>query len=347
MKLIPPIYFITLLLISCQQAPTNQKRKVERAIYHWKTVFEPSSEEKALLDSIHINKIYLKFFDIAWDKSTKNQVLPIAKFYSKDSSYLTKSNVVVVPTVFITNESLVHSELTYMPTLASNIYSLVKQMVNINKLQNITEVQIDCDWTRTTSEKYFALLTAIQLADTTIVISSTIRLHQIKYASKAGVPPIKKGMLMCYNMANLTNLSTANSILDVATLQSYLSFLQQYPIPLDVALPLFEWGVLFNKGRYKGIIHTFNYTQLNTTIAQQQLNTYTLIHDTIIDNISFRKGDVIRHEYPSQLALMNASKIISNRLHKTNCTIALYHLDSLTLKKFKPNELENIYTSFY
>ncbi len=79
-----------------------------------------------------------------------------------------------------------------------------------------------------------------------IAVSATLRLHQIKYHQKTGVPPVRKGILMFYNMGSPTRMDVQNSMLDLDIAKQYIGNLESYPLPLDVALPLFSWGVLFH-----------------------------------------------------------------------------------------------------
>ncbi|MEZ4901823.1 MAG: hypothetical protein R2822_08725 [Spirosomataceae bacterium] len=49
------------------------------------------------------------------------------------------------------------------------------------------EVQIDCDWTVATKAKYFRLLQQISaLLPPSVILSATIRLHQIKFYRTTG-----------------------------------------------------------------------------------------------------------------------------------------------------------------
>ncbi len=77
-----------------------------------------------------------------------------------------------------------------------------------------------------------------------MVLSATIRLHQVKYFETTGVPPVKSGMLMFYNTGDLENPSEENSILNIETAELYLSGLEDYPMQLDIVLPLFSWAVV-------------------------------------------------------------------------------------------------------
>ncbi|MBK8703650.1 MAG: hypothetical protein IPN33_08475 [Saprospiraceae bacterium] len=121
----------------------------------------------------------------------------------------------------------------------------------------ILEIQIDCDWTEKTRDSYFYLLKKMreQLEPGNCALSATIRLHQVRYFKKTGAPPVDRGMLMFYNMGDVESWEEPNSILNIKKGEPYLDGAARYPLPLDVALPAFGWGVLFREGRMIRLIY--------------------------------------------------------------------------------------------
>jgi hypothetical protein len=206
------------------------------------------------------------------------------------------------------------------------------------------EVQIDCDWTTSTKDAYFDLLRSLKqhpfLKDKTL--SATIRLHQVKYSHQTGIPPVDKGLLMCYNMGNIRDPKTKNSIIEVAELSKYIKPLRSYPVMLDIALPLFNWGVLFNGTSYKGLIR-------NYALEGMPQNDERIIFDkdTVINNHPLRQGDWLRYEESKLSVITEAAKMLRKNLSYKSHNIILYHLDEQNIIKYKPHELENIYNSFH
>jgi hypothetical protein len=333
---------LLLFLFSCNAASRHDVRNVERSFYYWKSIFKLSAAEKQALDALQIKTLYLKFFDVGWDENGK-AAIPIAQLHIADSVCLQKSKLNIVPTIFITNECIYKIDTSQTKVLAEKILLLTKKMIANNSLQHIKEIQIDCDWTATTKEKYFAILNKLQGLEKKINFSVTIRLHQIKFLSKTGVPPVKRGMLMCYNMGNLTNVETQNSILETNELQKYITDLQHYPLSLDVTFPLFEWKVLFRKGNFKSLVNNLNEQLLTKDIFSKNDNTYKVLKDTILNGYEFKKDDLLRNEQLEYSQILKATKMISEKLTNKNLRVSLYHLDTLTLKKYTTNEMENIY----
>jgi hypothetical protein len=179
-------------------------------------------------------------------------------------------------------------------------------------------------------------------------LSATIRLHQIKFSNQTGIPAVDKGLLMCYNMGNLKNPSTGNSILSATEMEKYLANLRTYSLPLDIALPLFNWNVVFSNQTYKGILQNFAAEELSSVLHQKN-NTYTFLKDTVVNHTSFSKGDFIRKEECSKEEITKAIQSLQQQLPVTNrnFTVSFYHLDELILNKHPQHELEIFYNSFH
>ena len=82
--------------------------------------------------------------------------------------------------------------------LAKKTFDFIAQINSKNKI-SCQEIQIDCDWTKSTKDKYFYLLKKIKELSKK-EISCTLRLYPYKYPEIMGVPPVDKAMLMCYNL---------------------------------------------------------------------------------------------------------------------------------------------------
>ncbi len=339
------ILCITLLLsiafFACNEK--REERKIERSFYYWKSVFKISDFEKQQLDSLKVKTLYIKFFDVDWDEAA-SQPLPKAVIKFADSSFK-KYNI--IPTIFITNECIQKIDSAQVQILADNIYALTRSLINNNNLNPVTEIQIDCDWTASTKDNYFLLLKKIksQLHNAAFTISATIRLHQIKYIGKTGVPPVDKGLLMCYNMGNLKNPATINSIIETEELKKYIGTLSSYPLPLDVALPLFGWKVLFRQNEYKGLIQNLPDAIFANSFIKKDGERYEVLKDTLLQGYDLKKGDMLRYEESSYDEIIAAGTELSKQLKNTQPRVSLYHLDSVLLNKYTLHELETIYNS--
>ena len=70
-----------------------------------------------------------------------------------------------------------------------------------------------------------------------VKISTTIRLHQLSMAP----PPVDYGVLMVYNTGSPAKWKERNPILDIRDVAPYLNRLDDYPLPLAAAYPVYLW----------------------------------------------------------------------------------------------------------
>ncbi|MCH5716362.1 hypothetical protein [Niabella hibiscisoli] len=327
---------ILLPLLSCKQ----NSRNIEPAAYYWKSQFNPGEFEKKRLDSLQVQTLYIKLFDIAWNSATI-QALPVAKLFTRDTAYLRSKKI--IPTVFITNEVFYKLDSTGVKSLAGNTGSLIQKYVSLYSLHHVPEVQIDCDWTKSTRDKYFYFLNEIKALSIAPLLSATIRLHQVKYTSSSGVPPVDKGLLMCYNMGNLQKEKTANSIIDPEEFGKYQSSIETYPLPLDIGLPLFDWYVLFRDHQYAGLFSSIPIEILNT-FEKENKQVFKVMRDTIVNERSLKAGDLLRYENSPVGAINNMVDQLNKTLTTKNLHVALYHCDSTILSKYLLHDLENFYS---
>lgn len=324
------------LLFACQK----KSRVVEPAFYYWKSQFSPGPFEKKRLDSLQVQTLYIKFFDVAWNGTT-NQALPVAKLFARDTAYLRSKKI--IPTVFITNEVFFKLDSSGVKALAVNTGSLIKKYNALYGLQKVPEVQMDCDWTASTRNKYFYFLKEMQAQQIAPLLSATIRLHQVKYTTSSGIPPADKGLLMCYNMGNLQKEQTVNSIIDPEEFKKYQSSIQSYPMPLDVGLPLFSWYVLFRNQRYAGLLSSIPAAILNT-FQKEGDHVYKVLRDTLANERYLKAGDMLRYENSAATSINNIVRQLNKNLPAKNLSVALYHCDSTILSKYSTHELEDFYS---
>lgn len=328
--------FLALLFSSCNG---KEERKVQRSFYYWKTVFNLAPKEKEALQQLGVENLYVKFFDVDWNEA-KQAAEPVAKsiFQQKPSSGIT-----ITPVVFITQEPLQKLDPADLQTLAANISSLLTSISKNDSLRLSGEVQIDCDWTAKTKTAYFFLLNELKKQPffQQKIISATIRLHQLKFITQNGVPPVDKGLLMCYNMGNLRHPQTKNSIIEEDELKKYTNNLEKYPLPLDIALPIFDWYILFEGVRYKGLVRDFKPGE-----DWESKERIDFTKDTAINGYTFETGQWLRHESSHPDEVQRCAERIGKKLKQKKVTVILYHLDQANLSKYNQNELESFYNSF-
>lgn len=314
--------FLLLLIgmMSCGQ----KKPQLQSSFYYWKTQFSVSSAEKNALDSLQVQKLYVHFFDIDWDE-IRNMPIPLAEITWKDSLFPVQK---IVPTVFITNRTFEHLSKTEIADFSQKIATKIQHQLQQVSLA-ASEIQIDCDWTESTQSIYFELLAAIKKAFPNVPISATIRLHQLKYFHRTGVPPVDRGMLMCYNLGDVRKPETQNSILAIEDLKKYVLPPVKYPIPLDIALPIFSWGVVRRNEKTVHLLNDFAITAKNRKFFTEILaNQWSCDSSHYENSVYLYKNDLVRVEKVSQETLQMALALLQPFVNESS-TLAFYHLSAI------------------
>lgn len=341
MKKFSLFFFLVLIcLVGC--SPQHQPHSY--SFYHWKSTFEPDSVDLAYLNALDVNKIYLRFFDVAWDVNEK-AALPISVLKTYPDSVPLPCSI--IPTVFITNEVMLKTKHEEVEMLATQIFEKIDRMWKASFLElgeQPYEVQIDCDWSLKTKDRYFKFLEELNKIMANTQVSCTIRLHQLKYADKTGVPPVDFGVLMCYNMGSLRNPDESNSILNIERTQKYFSGTSKYPLALSVALPLFSWGVHYRSKKVVGVINGLHHQDLSDKSFLKPLKNgwYKVTESQFLFDQYLYKDDMLRLEEVSYENLVEVTALLENYFTHRDWNIVYYHLDSKCLKAFEPEQLKEL-----
>ncbi len=148
---------------------------------------------------------------------------------------------------------------------------------------------------------------------------------------------------MCYNMGDLRDPKTNNSIIEVAEAKKYITHLKDYPLHLDVALPIFDWYVWFRKNRFKGLIHTEDITG-GEYPPEKNLS---FNKDTIWKGFTFAEGDCLRYEDSKVDVVVKMAKLLNDNIDIENLNVVLYHLDATEIHKYSIHDMETIYCCFH
>ncbi|MFA6057806.1 MAG: hypothetical protein WC756_06390 [Taibaiella sp.] len=333
-----------LLLCLFQKCTTKKEHKIITAFYYWKTNLQVNAEEESILKGTGASTIYLRLFDVDWNPNLQ-KALPVG-ILKADS--IKDNSSQYIPVVYITQACLTRLQEKDVAELSTHIHALVRGLCTKYNLHP-KEIQIDCDWTKNSAQVYFSLLKQLKSEAyfSTKLLSCTIRLHQVKFTTTSGIPPVDRGMLMVYNMGNLTRYGGHNSILEVLEAKDYLRHLGIYPLPLDVALPVYHWAALFEHSRFKGI--TYNISKSDFTgsnIEQKDDNLYLIVQDIVVSGYRFKKGQEIRFEEPDKKDLEEIGTYIGKHIKDSPYRVTFFHLDSRATKQFKAKDLNDIASTF-
>lgn len=333
LKIFPIVLFL-LSSVSCVSASHDHNI----SFYHWKSNYQMDNDVRNYTRGLNCQKIYLHLFDVVKEGEISRPI----NIFQKTDSLKNDSSIHFVPVIFITNEVFSNTDTAKINRLTQRLKYFTNNMIrhsNINK-NTIDEIQFDCDWTPSTKENYFTFLKCVKNLYPDVKISSTIRLHQIKDMKETGIPPVDKGYLMCYATSNANDGLDSNSILNIDLLKNYTENLNDYPIDLDYALPLFSWGIVSNKKSQIKLINGLIHNDLNIIKFKRiSENRYKVLEDCFINGLYINKGYTIEIEQISPTLLRNAIEYLDNKIQK-DYNIVYYHLSKGFLNRYTIDELK-------
>ncbi len=220
---------LTLLITGCgKQRPQDKSLEQCNSVYYWRTDLRLDSTERVFLKQYDIKKVYCRYFDVVMDDNDA-EPSPNATISFSDSL---PDSVEIIPTIYIT-EDCMHKP---HKDLAEKVVQRIRQMNETNNIDNVHEIQIDCDYTSRSRKTYYKFLEEVVKLWKSKV-STTIRLHQLSMPA----PPVDYGALMVYNTGDPRKWQERNPILDYRDVYPYLKHLEQYALPLAVAYPVYQW----------------------------------------------------------------------------------------------------------
>ena len=319
----------------------------KRAFYHWKTQWSASPALLKNLTDNRIDRLYMRFFDVEWD-DVVNRPHPVSPLRFQSPA---PTGVEVVPVVYIVNA--VFRKLAYedVEPLADHVLAMVRRMAADEGIA-FHQLQLDCDWSDSTRRSYFHFvdLLARKLRFEHKIVSSTIRLHQIKYASHTGIPPASRGMLMFYNFGRIRGDATRSSIFNPEDASLYASYIAKYPLELDLVLPAFSWIVHSREGRVLGLLENVGETEIAAFDGFRKLsaNRYSAARSFFFRGRYFMSGDLLLMETTTPETTRQAA-VFARRgagRKKNYGVVALFDLDENDLKIYTRGQIENILAGF-
>jgi len=351
-------FTLSLFLYSCQSKETV----IERGYYFWQNKSYLGSAEKKFLQQHSIHKLYAKILDVDWNdvygpvpasKNDLNEINGSLNIY--DSLHIN-----IVPVVFITNKTFQKIDSGQLHLLALRILKeCMLDAIDIDAKNNGTlysvkkpassEIQFDCDWTESTSGKYFQFLKEVKkILPDSITVSATKRLHQYKDASKTGIPPVDRGMLMLCNVTDPKKYESINSIFDHDKASAYFASNKKYALPLDIVLPAFSRSLIFRNHQFYQIENNLSEPDLTqlSFLKKQSNGFYRVQADTVFSNLSLRIGDEIKPEEISAEDLNKVAELAHRTINSKKYSVAFFDLSENEVKKYNNSEIDKIYNSF-
>jgi len=351
------LFAVCFTLFSCEK-----ERVVNRGMYYWKS--GSRNLEKAEANFLLTNKIqycYVKFFEVETDDIWS--AVPVAKtqlhFKVRGQMHESKEinrwadstlkTINIIPTVYIENDVVIKLNRNELDELASNIVYLIDKYWKEkykDRFKQYASIQIDCDWTPSSRDNYFYLLQKIKALNAGKQLSCTLRLYPYVYSDTMGVPPVDRATLMCYNLLPPLTTTEKNSILDINELEAYLKQVKHYPLNLDIALPDFSYGLLYQNNQFEGIFSA-SLQELEPHIIQVRPQWYEVKKDVVIGDKFLRGGDEIKIDEINSVLLEEAIAVIAKYVElDDSITVTLFDLNENSSTKYDTETINGFFDTF-
>ena len=262
---------LCLLTAGCSK---RKELSESNAVYFWRTDLRLDSMEQVFLQRYHINKVYCRYFDVVMNEEG-SEPMPNATI---SFSGTLPDSIELIPTIYITEDCMHQAH----QGLAEKIVKRIQQMNETNDIRQVREIQIDCDYTSKSRNTYYQFLEEVKQAWGQ-TLSTTIRLHQLSMEA----PPVDYGVLMIYNTGDPKKWEERNPILDIRDVQPYLKRLDDYPLPLAAAYPVYQWVRTIRNIRVEHTVEADEIFRVKEVVEKQRSSlknaiiTYHLDHDNI------------------------------------------------------------------
>lgn len=304
MKKLLYIFILVLVLSSCDN---HRKSSTEgNSVYYWTTTFSLDKTKQDFISKNNISRLYIRYFDVVLKD---NVSMPNATIRFEDKI---PETIEVIPTIYIMNECMLNRD----TSLAAKILIRILQMNETNDISNVKEIQIDCDYTKTTESNFLAFMQELHTLakEKQISLATTVRLYQLSWR----VPSADRGVLMMYNTGDFKNFYDEKPILNIDSVESYLRYLKRYRLPLSAAYPVFKWDILFHKNEFREILHSS-------------------------DTSFLFSGDTIVRREPTLNDILKAKKRLQSIRKSINNEIIVFDLSDYNITRFKDEEYKKIF----
>ena len=325
-------------LASCSRPPPAEGPPAQRAFYYWRTTFALSATEQRAISEARVSRLYVRMFDITAEGELAGKITLGAGAH-------VPAGVEVVPVVFVRQDVFRHEGTAATTALARRTWDEVAHRL---ALLGVTahELQVDCDWTDTSREPFFAFVAALRTAAPGLALGATIRLHQIKYRERTGVPPVDRGMLMFYNMGTFSAEAGTKAIFDADRAARYVDRIASYPLPLDVALPIWSWTVHTRDGEVVDLLQSTDPDELPAIDFLRAVgpDRWIATRTAFLHGSLLREGDVLKVEVTTPADALAAARLVASHLAAApGRTISLFDLSERNLHRHGPDAIQELF----
>ncbi|HRH69174.1 MAG TPA: hypothetical protein PLB89_06695 [Flavobacteriales bacterium] len=317
-------------------------------VFRWRNNAWLENGEERAITSNGVQRVYMKILDIDWNSAhgahpVSTVTVPYQwRGYGHGDGYWSDS-VELVPCIYITNNTFLRIDDAEVKDLAGNLL----RKLRMHCPAKVRGVMLDCDWSAKTRSKFFRL-TRIMKDSLNVPVTATIRLHQYAQPNKTGVPPADRGMLMPYNVGHITIPGGINSIFDRGTAGPYFMGREPYPLPLDIGLPAFSWGVQFRKSAFMGILQE---NQVNEATRAGLLSpgppgALQVVKEDNDAMPSLHMGDEIRVESITPAVIDEVIALARTAVNCDTLSVVYFEAGASTFQRMTVDEVRNGWKGF-
>jgi len=315
-----------------------------------------NEKNRAQLDQIQLKDLLITNFKLDWS-AAYGSAYP---YFSRKNEYyyINLSGLNYTPRIAITNRVFQYTPVSEIPELArrtsekinivsEKIWSATqprdfryytveekkKSPTDPSWRTSIKEIQIDCDWDQHTQSAYFLFVELLQKYFPGIAINCTIRPKHYVERRKLGIPPVKRATFL-YENPNRT----------VPELRRMFKG-KPYPLPLDVALPLWNWVQWSRNEQFLGAMH-WNATSsfdpeyssfgsgVNNQFSSIDSTGFRILRDTVVDGQFLLKNDRLVKSPTDTMAIKSFFTTLNQKNAVANRQVILIDWDVKKLKAY-------------
>lgn len=343
---LPTLLAFALLFLAFRPSPPEPV--VIPGAFRWRNSHWLEGDEQQAIQRNRIQRVYLKLLDIDWNSA--HGAHPVStvhvpyqwRGYSGNEGMWT-TTVELVPSIYITNNTFLKIGDKEVEELAHKLLRKLRQ----ESPATIHGVMLDCDWSAKTKARFFRLVKVMN-DSLDVPLTATIRLHQYAQPKTTGVPPADRGMLMPYNVGTITAPGNVNSIFDRATAEPYFASTKPYPLPLDIGLPAFSWGVQFRKGAFLGILNEAQVHQAMNAgmLSGETYGTLQVVNENNAVMPALHLGDAIRVEQMTPAVIAQVTALARRAVNSDTLAVVYFESGAGTFQRMGPGEVKAGFEAF-
>ena len=146
------LFFLFILFSACN---SNSPKTTGRFWYCWQTQFDLDAAFQKKLAQDNIDGLYIRMFDVSWSQEI---AFPKPQAQLEILQKL-DTNLAGIPVVFIRNNVFENISTEKIDSFSGRLcHKVTAGWKEISPFKFFSEIQFDCDWTKSTAENYFRFL---------------------------------------------------------------------------------------------------------------------------------------------------------------------------------------------